>query len=536
MLFGLLLLLPMPTEAAPSIGTLESIDDTGTMTGWAVDPDNPLISLDIHVYMDGGSFIGYTKADYPRLDVNLAGFPGSHGFHYPLPPVARDGAAHTFYVYVIDTSGQGADNSLLSGSPKTVILASTRIYLDNGTIRVGLEPRCGGTIAEIRVSNGLNLVNNFDCTGRQIQVAFYDGAGQYDDCSGCTFWDWNPVQGGDRFGMGSLLLNLSTSSSIIYIKTQPYQWNPSDKGGGAGRPVLSEVIVEQWVSLVPDQPYAIKVHSKATYLGSNSYTVSFQEFPAVAVNVGFDNFIRYSGTSPWTAEPVTESSIDTGRTVYTPEQWAGFVDNDGNGLTVFVPGQYSYAIPARGFGNISSGPGAEFAQSYNYFHPLTVFSFTPGSVLEGDIYLIAGNYQTARRLIYQLHDTLPAVDPFPPLGHLDSPLVNATLSGTVPVYGWAFDNVAVDRIEVYVDGLLDGNATYGTSRPDVAAIYPNISADVGYAYSLNTAKYVDGAHAIVVKAYDTNGNNSILGQAVVTFGKKVLFPSVAIFSNAMSPP
>src|SRR5262249_10743798 len=147
----------------------------------------------------------------------------------------------------------------------------------------------------------VNLVNDFDCAGRQVQVSFYDGAGQYDWCNGCSgIWGWNPVQGGDKFGMGSVVLSQTVSSALIYTKTQPYQWSPNDKGGGAGRPVLSDVIVEQWVSLVPDQPYAIKMHSRVTYVGSNSYTVSFQEFPAVAVNAGFDNFVRYSGVSPWT--------------------------------------------------------------------------------------------------------------------------------------------------------------------------------------------------------------------------------------------
>src|SRR5438132_1959376 len=83
----------------------------------------------------------------------------------------------------------------------------------------------------------------------------------------------------------------------------------------------------------------------------------------------------------------------------------------------------------------------------NYFAPRTFFTFGPNSVLEGDVYLVAGVYKHARQVIYDLHQKLPTKDVFTPFGSVDSPAANATLSGTISVTGWAGDNLAVSKVD-----------------------------------------------------------------------------------------
>jgi hypothetical protein len=56
------------------------------------------------------------------------------------------------------------------------------LYLDNGSVKVGLETKCGAAIQEISI-NGTNFINGFDC-GRQIQASLYDGNAMYDACAG----------------------------------------------------------------------------------------------------------------------------------------------------------------------------------------------------------------------------------------------------------------------------------------------------------------------------------------------------------------
>jgi hypothetical protein len=507
---------PFVASAATPIGYFDAIDSDGVISGWAVDLDAPSTSIDVHVYMDGpagggGKLIGIAKAAFPRPDVNQAiGYPGDYGFKYSLPPITRDGATHTYYVYGIDTSGIGPENRLLIGSPKTAALPSTIVRIDNGTIKVGIEPRCGGTIAEISF-NGTNLVNNYDCTGRQIQVAQYDGNSTYDACAGCTeTWGWDPVQGGDRNGFGSVVLSQTVTRNSIYIKTQPYQWFPEDKGGGPGRPVLSDVVVEQWLSFVPGSSYAVKMHSKITHQGNDNHSLAVQEFPATYVNPGFDSMVYYSGVSPWTGGPISIATVQAGIIYNAAENWAAFVNARGNGLTVYVPGQYPYM---SGFRMDDPVPGP-YSNGFNYFAPFVPFEFKAGSVLEGDIYLIAGDYTLARQFIYGLRSSAVTADFLPPFGYLDTPTSGQVLSGKISVAGWAFDNSSINRIEVLVDGAVAGIATYGQPRPDVASVFPNLSSNTGYFYPLDTTKYSNGQHTITVNAVDSVGNMTGLTKTV----------------------
>jgi hypothetical protein len=101
---------------------------------------------------------------------------------------------------------------------------------------------------------------------------------------------------------------------------------------------------------------------------------------------------------------------------------------------------------------------------------------------------------------------------------LDVPAPAAVISGAaVSVAGWAFDNVAVGSVQVYVDGLLRGTATLGGSRPDVAAAYPQVAPnDSGWSYVLDTTTLSNGPHSLAVQARDVSGNEAALPPRTVT--------------------
>src|SRR6185436_18944196 len=110
---------------------------------------------------------------------------------------------------------------LLGGSPIGATLVSTRVFVSNGTLTIGIEPRCGGTIVSVVLSGSSNFVNNGDCTGRQVQSALYDSAASYDLCAGCTgVWGWDPVQGGDKYFSGSVLTGSSFTPTSAYTSTR----------------------------------------------------------------------------------------------------------------------------------------------------------------------------------------------------------------------------------------------------------------------------------------------------------------------------
>jgi hypothetical protein len=160
------------------------------------------------------------------------------------------------------------------------------------------------------------------------------------------------------------------------------------------------------------------------------------------------------------------------------------------GLTVFVPGQYPYVAGLRVDG--TSGP---YGSGPNYFRPHISLTLGPGSVFEGDIYLIAGDYKQARKTICALKAAMPAADSLPPFGFVDYPIPEQQVARTVRVSGWAFDNARVATVDVFVDGQFAGTANYGEPRTDVAEVYPDAPTGIGSSFPLDTTRYSNGLHA-----------------------------------------
>ncbi len=104
----------------------------------------------------------------------------------------------------------------------------------------------------------------------------------------------------------------------------------------------------------------------------------------------------------------------------------------------------------------------------------------------------------------------------PPLAVVEEPLANSQVSGKVSVSGWAMDDTAVSGVDVYLDGVLAGHATYGGSRFDVGKDFPHAPAAIGYGFSLDTSQYGNGAHTIEVRVRDSSGNLAVLQHVPVT--------------------
>jgi N-acetylmuramoyl-L-alanine amidase len=70
---------------------------------------------------------------------------------------------------------------------------------------------------------------------------------------------------------------------------------------------------------------------------------------------------------------------------------------------------------------------------------------------------------------------------------------------------------------VFIDGSRVASATYGLSRPDVVSAQPGAPADTGFQYALDTAKFTNGSHTIIVKATDNAGHVATFSTKQVTF-------------------
>lgn len=87
---------------------------------------------------------------------------------------------------------------------------------------------------------------------------------------------------------------------------------------------------------------------------------------------------------------------------------------------------------------------------------------------------------------------------------IDAPGSQAGLSGTQTFSGWAIDKLSsIARVEISVDGVSYGQATYGVSRTDVCNAYPGRPGcpNVGWAVTFNTAELGNGTHTLSVTVW-----------------------------------
>jgi beta-N-acetylglucosaminidase len=99
--------------------------------------------------------------------------------------------------------------------------------------------------------------------------------------------------------------------------------------------------------------------------------------------------------------------------------------------------------------------------------------------------------------------------PPPPLMCIDAlpNNINIKNKSNINVVGWSLDASGVNKVQVYVDNVYKGDATIGTSRPDVDRIFPGYSggANSGYRYNLDLMGLKDGGHTITVKSLGKSG-------------------------------
>jgi len=109
-----------------------------------------------------------------------------------------------------------------------------------------------------------------------------------------------------------------------------------------------------------------------------------------------------------------------------------------------------------------------------------------------------------------------------PIGFVDAPQPDDVVSGFVYINGWSLDEVGIDRVEIYLDGVYLVDAIYGSSRPDVAENNTGFTnaTNSGFEYYLDTTQYADGVHIIQAVAYNKAGNSFPLAESV---GISVMF-------------
>lgn len=103
-------------------------------------------------------------------------------------------------------------------------------------------------------------------------------------------------------------------------------------------------------------------------------------------------------------------------------------------------------------------------------------------------------------------------------GQIELPRPGRQYAGVMRFQGWALDGEGIDRVEIYVDGGLVGDAFFGVTqgtRPLVEAKYPgfpNSPAPVFRLPAIDSNIFTDGQHQVQVIVTDVTGDETLIGE------------------------
>jgi autotransporter-associated beta strand protein len=266
-------------------------------------------------------------------------------------------------------------------------------YLDNGSIRLGVDTSKGGAIVLLQPSgplgSGSNVVNSFDL-GRLVQQSYYSGPSSFVPAGATQHpswspWPWNPVQGGDAYGNRSTLISASNSGTQIYVKSRPEQW--------ALQNVAAECTLEEWITLSGS---VVTVRNRLTNARADvtQYAARTQELPAVYTWAKLTQLKAYTGTQPFTSGSISviPNAAPPWTTFRATEGWAAYVDANDWGLGVFAPNNVAFI---GGFAG-TPGTGGPTSSNTGYLSPIRQEIIDHDIVYEHTYHLILGSLSSIR--------------------------------------------------------------------------------------------------------------------------------------------
>ena len=423
--------------------------------------------------------------------------------------------------------------SPLQGESPPGVFESTTVngfnddYLYNSAheLKIGVRREWGGSIVFFGMDSGvpgMNATNAVDAndTGREVQVAFYDPDRIMQNCAwnascvtsptecpnSITYLGWNPVQGGNRCNNGSGVETVEMSDGTLTVSTIPYFWNPNwdrqdCESAACGDPSLSvrqsDVRVIQKARFV--RHHVVELDYAVINLANVDHASTAQEFPTVYTGNG--------NNSPdlWRLFNSQGVEID----ISTPGNDGFFYENFSSpgGWVTMQNDNLTYGIGLYVENRLTTWQGWQNRSlPFNNFRPIFPFAIPGNGTVRARSYLVLGNQGTIASETQWLDDNLP------PFGRLDSPAADASLTGAVPVQGWAQDNKGVVSVNLIVDGNINISLDYGNTRPDVCSVWPAYSncENTGFQGTLDTNILTPCPHLLEVAATDEDGNTRII--------------------------
>lgn len=308
----------------------------------------------------------------------------------------------TWTLFLADMSSGCASTLVSWGLDISVVSpALTNVsYLDNGTVKVGIDLAKGGSITYLSKSGtNDNIINNYDL-GRQVQQSYYSGPEPYDPPNngaigwtgnpGWTNWPWNPIQTGDSYGNRSQVLSYTNDGQMLYVKCRPMQWALNNKPG--------ECTYESWITLTNSTVIVSNRLLNTRTDIAQQYFARHQELPAVYTIGRLYRLFSYAGNAPFTSGTLTNFPNTPPPWLYwkATESWAALVDVNNWGLGVYHPGAMQFV---GGF-NSTPGSGGPTNDPCGYMSPLHAEVLDNNIEYTYSYHLILGTLTQIRNWVY----------------------------------------------------------------------------------------------------------------------------------------
>jgi hypothetical protein len=453
------------------------LSGTVSMAGWAIDNTSAVGTAisSVPVFVDGvlvgTAAYGVNRSDVCAVYPERVGCPNV-GFNFDLNTAALSPGAHTITVYAVDSDVPSPE----VGSANVTVTVPATAGAPSGPPSVNIDIPAPNTVVSGTVLVVGWAIDNASAIGTAI----------------------NPA-------------SLQVKVDGVLVGTATYGTYRSDVCaaylGRAGCPNVGFTYSLNAAALSPGSHtitvYADDSDIPSPHVGSASVTITVSDAPpSVNIDIPAPN-AAVSGTIL-----VTGWAIDNASAIGTA------INPDS--LQVKVDG-YIYGTATYGLNRsdvCAAYPGRAGCPNVGFNFELNTAPLNPG----------------AHTITVSATDTDPAPDTgsasvtvavggaVRPSVNIDAPVPNVVISGMVSVTGWAIDNTTAigtainpNSLQVFVDGVLGGTATYGTYRSDVCAAYPGRPGcpDVGYTFNLDTLILSNGPHTITIWAADTDASPNI---------------------------
>lgn len=310
------------------------------------------------------------------------------------------------------------------------------LFIENDEYKLGLSMRWGGALSYLEhlsgnvqavrlgddvfvgenalaryggklITDEVNLINRCD-TGRLVQQSYYGTRGVNDGYIQGEFmghpWPYNPVQGGNKYGGESKIVDCIVGENSLYIKCRPMDW-------GKDNEAITPSYMEASYVLMPGY---VKVNCRFTDFSRYESVYNTQELPAFYAIEPLTSFRYYGGNSPWTGDPEIKREDelifwpDAGYPNFNAtEYWCAWtnMEENGYGIGMYVPGisKMLAGVADRG-GKIGKDPSRSGPTTYvAAVKALAIKSFVP---LEYGYLISAGEIDTIRQTFINNKDAV----------------------------------------------------------------------------------------------------------------------------------